>query len=1656
MIKRFTRLFSLIFGAAFLLASFSSFGQLSGNYTIGGAGANYSTFNAAVADLSSNGVSGPVTFTVSPGTYTERVVIPSISGASATNRIVFDGADKTQVTLAFTGTSTTNRAVIVFNGSEYVTFKNIHIENYGANANAMGVFITQDAQHNQVVDCDIIIPTLTTGYTSICILLSNSESSYSSSGTNGSYNTIKNCEISGGYYSIAMRGQSNSSPNCWNNQFIKNNISNYYYYGVYSYYMGGTRYEGNYLDHAIGSTTGYCIMDYYGQGDTVINNILKAGAYGLYFYYQNYYSSTTSSQVINNIICDFTSTSYQYGIYGYRADRTEYYHNSVWISPSSSSYSYACLYMGYAQYPKAKNNLFVNTGNGRCLTNYNSTINTGDVDYNNYYSSNTNFVYWYPTEYSDLASLKAANSNYNQNCTSNPPHFTDFSDLHYSSGTVPIFVPHMASVTDDVDYETRTTPQTMVGADENFFPAWDLDLVSIMSPIVPSLGNNSVSFTYANTGANDIPAQTLTFGYSINGGTWVNETFSTPMIPKYSQPRTYTFSTPWYIPAAGTYDLCVRISPQLANDDDTEDKICYSACTGFKGNYTIDAAGGGDYTNFADAIAQMANCGVSGPVHFTVKAGTYDAFLIPEIKGSSAINTVTFEGVDKSKVIIQTQGGTAYNSPDKYCIALDGADYIRISNMTLEFSTLQYAEGLHLVNSADYNIFDNMDILGDKTNTSVSYNNCVLGTGTLASYSDQGDWGMGNLFTNLYCEGGYYGFALRGGSDNTIDHCEITQQWYYPVYCYYEVSMNVQFNFVHDIRPGTTSSGYYYSYGIMCYYGQSDTIISNTVTRTGRYGIYCYYSNYYAQTKASLVANNSVCDINDPVYQTAYYVYQNYNTNFVNNVGVVDGTYSSSYSYSCLYAGYNYYSNFYNNIFISNGGTYLASFLYPYYCNSDYNLYIYTGTSSNYMYYPNTNRNWTTFMNDQSNTSYFGAHDQNSYWQMNPQFMADCDHHLVKGAQGLPGMVVPGNLWDIDGDPRCQLTSFVGCDEPAWQITANDFVADDTMCLYTPLVFYNTGIETDPHVTEWYLNGDFKTSDWNYTETFNQVGWDTVTLIQQTCAGTDSIGKAVYINSPATVPEAEFMSSKSVLEVGEVVVLQDLTLNCPTSWLWEISPAMALNPATGQMEPTYHFDNGTSDTSRNPEVVFDQNGTYDVCLTTSNAVGTSQKVCKPGYLNVKFSDNLCGQFSEATQLYGSLYDDGGVNGSYGPNTFCTYLIRPCGDDVEITIAEMNLAQGTFLRLYDGASNRGYPLWDPAYGKDGITGNMANAIFDTVLTATRSGMVYVELESQTATSDGFKLEWASIGAGSYNKPVASFMSEDTACIVLPMYYENTSYADTAFSKFTWDYDGNGAIDDVSIHGEFNTQFPGIAATYKTTLAVLNCGGVDTFIKEVVLINPQSAPVGDFEADVQFPVSNQDIVTFSADAYRLSCVNTYEWIITPKTFYFENGTNMYSVHPQVVFQDTTCYDVTLIMGNSNSVLTTTVSKTCFIHPKKYCVPAVLTLHQDMGINRFACGDIDNSSASGVDGYNNYTNIASTSLIMGQQYTVTIERNTNFNKVANAVWVDYNNNGDFTDPGEMVASVMSTDQLVWTATFTVPTNVELGASVMRVSTNYASFHA
>jgi chitodextrinase len=133
------------------------------------------------------------------------------------------------------------------------------------------------------------------------------------------------------------------------------------------------------------------------------------------------------------------------------------------------------------------------------------------------------------------------------------------------------------------------------------------------------------------------------------------------------------------------------------------------------------------------------------------------------------------------------------------------------------------------------------------------------------------------------------------------------------------------------------------------------------------------------------------------------------------------------------------------------------------------------------------------------------------------------------------------------------------------------------------------------------------------------------------------------------------------------------------------------------------------------------------------------------------------------------------------------------------------------------------------------------------------------------------------------------------------------------------------------------------------------------------------------------------------------------------------------------------------NSNSVNVTTLAEGL-----SYCTSQGNSI-ADEYIGRVQIGSIDNVSG-GVTGYVDYTSL-STNLTKGLNATITITpvwTGSTFSE-GYAVFIDYNQNGLFTDAGETVWSLAPTSSTPVVGTFTVPTSATSGATRMRVSMKY-----
>ncbi|MBE8727533.1 M4 family metallopeptidase [Flavobacterium hungaricum] len=136
---------------------------------------------------------------------------------------------------------------------------------------------------------------------------------------------------------------------------------------------------------------------------------------------------------------------------------------------------------------------------------------------------------------------------------------------------------------------------------------------------------------------------------------------------------------------------------------------------------------------------------------------------------------------------------------------------------------------------------------------------------------------------------------------------------------------------------------------------------------------------------------------------------------------------------------------------------------------------------------------------------------------------------------------------------------------------------------------------------------------------------------------------------------------------------------------------------------------------------------------------------------------------------------------------------------------------------------------------------------------------------------------------------------------------------------------------------------------------------------------------------------------------------------------------------------------VSAASNAVSVTTTAATV-----SYCTSQGNST-ADERISKVVFGTINNTS-TGTTGYENYTSL-STNAARGSAYTITITpvwTSTTYNE-GYAVFIDYNQDGDFTDSGETVWTKTASKTTPVTGTITIPATAVLGATRMRVSMKY-----
>jgi gliding motility-associated-like protein len=760
-----------------------------GTYTINPAqptgGSNYASFADVVAALSC-GINGPVVFDVDPasGPYNEQVILNPIAGTSDVNTITFNGNGRT---IGYLSTNTNERAVIKLNGADHIIFNNLVVKpsaDSAATGFGYGFHLTNNADSNVISNCTININDLAlTSVNYAGIVISANASATGTGATLSDANIITGNTINGGYYGITCVG-SNTEANRFNT-FSNNIINDFSAYGFYAQGNFYTTVDSNVFARpnrtGINATSGGIIF----TGLSTLINVSRntiTNPFGGSPTVQTTFNGITlnavdalaglENKIYNNKIYGFNGNGEQNGILNTGSDNAWYFHNTILMDGDLGTSNF--LTRGFYQTTQAggirfQNNIvsITRSGDGAKYAVYHNVLTSeiqsdNNVFYLNSVGGTQNVGFYNAAAQPTLLNWQTASTDDALSRVNNPL-FADLltGDLKPTSALIDNVGVDVGVLADLINVP-RSTLSPDAGAYE-FTPGPCTEPPtpgqSIANPSIVCVNTNvALSLTRFSVGLTQTyqwqtaPAATGPF---TNIGNVLNnpDTTIVSSITQY-----YRVAVICGASTAFSEPALVTVNPALPT-----------------GTYSINRnqpTAGSNYNSFAD-VKQALECGIAGPVVFNVVAGSgpyEEQFILGAINGTSAINTITFNGN------ADTIRFSSNNTTNRSVIKLRNTDHVTFNNFVVDARGAgSFGIGLHFLNNADSNTIKNCTILIN--NTAPGFNTSYLGV-LINGVDNQVAAGTnpfcdGNTIDSNTIIGGAYSICVAGSTTTLNENTKI-------------------------------------------------------------------------------------------------------------------------------------------------------------------------------------------------------------------------------------------------------------------------------------------------------------------------------------------------------------------------------------------------------------------------------------------------------------------------------------------------------------------------------------------------------------------------------------------------------------------------------------------------------------------------------------------------------------------------------------------------------------------------------------------------------------------------------------------------------------------------------------------------------------------
>jgi PKD repeat protein len=263
---------------------------------------------------------------------------------------------------------------------------------------------------------------------------------------------------------------------------------------------------------------------------------------------------------------------------------------------------------------------------------------------------------------------------------------------------------------------------------------------------------------------------------------------------------------------------------------------------------------------------------------------------------------------------------------------------------------------------------------------------------------------------------------------------------------------------------------------------------------------------------------------------------------------------------------------------------------------------------------------------------------------------------------------------------------------------------------------------------------------------------------------------------------------------------------------------------------------------------------------------------------------------------------------------------------------------------------------------------------------------------------------------------------------PTYFENV--------KAWIDFNNDGVFDNSN---ELVFNSPNRLQYHSGTITIPSNAVLNTSLRMRIGDDLYSSPTpspcnnamyGQFEDYAVTITSTQPIANFE---YNQSCSNTIGFKDSSLNFPiswtwdFGDGTGSNLQNPTHTFLTTGTYQVKLIACNAIGCDTlvralSVITSNNILSPS--CIPSTIGSCCGIGIKNVSFNAINKSSTDASEGYQDFSCNDSTVVSCGSLYSITITTGNNFNENVRA-WIDFNNDGNFNSPNELVFT--SNNQLV-----------------------------